>query len=94
MIARIYETTPAARDVQIIFRTDVLARQTGLRRVFHSVRAALRDNSKGEIAQGSARCCYLHAATSLIRAVKKDPVYADAPPPYSRSSSPISYCSA
>jgi hypothetical protein len=89
---RIYDNIPAARDVEITFTADVLMRQTFPRHIRKTVRAALRDADNGEIVRGGASCCCVHAAKSLAKVVKKNPVYVDAPPPYSRGSSPDSAC--
>jgi hypothetical protein len=98
---------PAARDLHIIFNVDVLARHTGPRVVHDTVRATLHDAGHREIGRGGTSCCYFHAARSLARAVRKERIYADAPPaydaappafddappPYWRSESPEGECS-
>ncbi|KAF2677686.1 hypothetical protein K458DRAFT_395757 [Lentithecium fluviatile CBS 122367] len=83
--AKVYENIPAARDLQIVFRSDILARLTIPKHTAdrRKVRASLQDTGKGEIARVNARCCYVHALNSLAKAVKAKMVYADAPPPYS-----------
>jgi hypothetical protein len=98
---------PAARDLHIVFNVDVLARRTGPRDVRDTVRATLLDAGQREIGKGGTSCCYVHAAKSLARVVRKERVYADAPPvyddappafkdappPYSRAESPEGDCS-
>jgi hypothetical protein len=81
--ASIYENIPAARNLQVVFRADVLARHVVPRKVRKTILATLHDAEKGEIAKSSLRCCYLDAVRSLARAIKRKPAIAGVPPPYS-----------
>jgi hypothetical protein len=89
--ASVYKNSPAARDIYIDFRADVLERQNVQQKGRKTVCATLQDVGKGEIARGSLRCCYLHATKSLSRAIMRQPVYAEEPPPYSVFAEDLEY---